>query len=431
MIGTPEQIELAALSSLGTAAQVVAAVSEGVTPQSFQVTEHAAVWEYLVLRANQGEDATSADVRLVCGLDLLPGVTDDGTLIAALVRQSVAARTRQAIYRRAPGLNDNPVQALQELLGDLGEVAMPVTQGHARFFDADAERRLAILLDKIEKRSRGEAVGIPTGLPTFDDNGDTWKPGEVASIMGATNAGKSWLLLYLAAHAYWKHGAKVLFLSPENTVDDIEFRLDAIIGRWLGFQISNRAVRNGTQDPEIYRAFIEAVQQRKRRDWITRDSGEKGDFTVADIVTAAREHRPDILAIDGFHLLRGGGSSWENIMSAAKTLKGLAQDMGMVVLAVSQAQRSATVAQDETPELGHAAYGLALVEASNRVISLAEKSGDAHLRVFKVPKFRDGIRVPNKRYLVFDVDVGNIHEVDDTVDEASGLRALKAEEVGF
>lgn len=416
----PEELELTALSSLLSEEAVREAMSHGVTALSFQVPEHEKAWLYLVQRAEAGRTATVEDVRLATGVKLTAGVSDHETFVETLVARSTQRRAYEAIARRVERLASAPVDTVRELIADLGAIAAPTEAAHARYFD-DVDARLLEFEAKVRQVEERGYVGWPTGLPTFDDDGDTWKPGELVNIQGATNAGKSFLLLWLTKNVYWRQRARVLFLSPENTVQDIEARLDPMIARELGLTLSVRGIRNGTQDREVYNEYMRRLAAQDRHDWVTRDSGELGVFTVGDIIAHARQHRPQVLAIDGFHLIRGDGKSWESMKHAAETVKGLAQALGMVVLTVSQAQRDSVVANDDAPTVGQAAYGLALNEAANRVISLALKTGVETQRIFKVPKNRDGRVVTDRRTLRFNVDQGDIGEGTVKVDEATGF----------
>lgn len=239
----------------------------------------------------------------------------------------------------------------------------------------------------------------------------------------------SWFLAKCGAYAYMKHHKRVVFLSPESTIADVEARLEPIFARLMIEEglldtkdvLSNRDIRNLSINPDLYRRFHTVLAGFDRSDWITRDSGDAGIFTVPDIIAAAREYRPDMLIIDGFHLIRGSGKSWETMKEAAEALKGLAQDMGLVVLGGTQAQRDAVVAADDAPGMGQTAYGMALVEAANRVISLGPVSNRHDRRMFKVPKFRDGAKILERQYLQFDVDTGDIRQLEADTDFGSGL----------
>lgn len=415
---TPENVELAFLSSLTTAAAVRGAQAAGIDSMSFQVESHEKVWLYLAARAEQDRDITHADVLAVCNVQLTVNVTDIDTLLTQLVQLSVARRAMQSIMKHVTPLETDAVATVGEMVTELQALLIAERTHETHFEDIDSrvERVLALAAQAAEEGY----IGIPTGLGFFDEQGDTWKPGEMSAIVGATNAGKSWLLLFFAAVAYFRHQKRVLFLSPENSIADIEARLDVIVANEMGIELSNRALRSGRVDAEAYHRYAAAFKERVGEDqmWITRDAGSRGVFSVNDIVALTREHKPDMLCVDGFHLVQGpGDKSWERMKEAAEQLKGLAQDMGIVILTVSQAQREAVLAPDDAPEIGQIAYGMALGEACNRILSMAEKRGSAHQRVIKLIKNRDGEKLNKRFYLKFDVDKGDIGQQGERMDD--------------
>lgn len=417
---TPEELELTVLSSIKSLEDYAYCLSQGIREDSFQIDEYANVWRYYEQHSLLGRFPSPEDVSANCNVILMEGLTDLETPVDTLSKISMRRRASTIMLDRGKDLISDPEKAIQNLIGDLSEITKGQS-AHSVLFDADATSRLDEIRRRTEAKSRGEYIGIPTGLLCFDEKGDTWRPGEMAAILGTTNVGKSWLLCYFAAYAYYYSNKRVLFLSPEDTTFEIEARIDPIISRFMGIELSNKAIRNGFVDMKVYEGYLKELTKSGRKDFKVRDSGDAGVFSIGDIVSQSREFRPDILAIDGFHLIKGVGKSWENVKEAAESIKGLAQHMGMVVIAGCQAQREAAMAIDDTPELGQAAYGMGLMEACNRVITLVEKRGDKKQRIFKVPKFRSGAeKIVNRQYLRFDVDLGDIGQVIPAVDEETG-----------
>lgn len=419
MVATPEQLELSVLSSITSLEDLEKYKELGIDDASFVIDELANVWEYVNKRAVSGEYPTKADIRAACGIELIKDVTDKDILVEELSKLTMQRKATSAILSNSKALQYDPEATIRKLIGDLGEITR-ARMSHVTYFDADAEKRLIEVRNRIERRSKGLFVGIPTGLACFDDTGDLYQEGELIAIIGTTTVGKSWLTLYSALYGYYYANKRVLFLSPESTNFEIEARMDSIMGRFMGYELSNRGIMKGTIDLSLYEKYLTEVALTKRKDWKTRDSGDSGVFTLNDIISQAREYRPDILCIDGFHLIKGLGSSWENMKSAAETIKGQAQHLGMVVIAGSQAQREAAMAIDDTPELGQVAYGMGLVETANRVITLVEKKGDQQQRIFKVPKMRGGEKILTRKYLKFNVDVGEIYQMNPEIDEETG-----------
>lgn len=421
MTVTPEQLELAVLSSLKSTSDVYELMLKGIAEDSFQIESNALVWRYMTALCVGGGLAfpTHEDVTANTGVQLLKDVTDKVTPVEELIRVSMHRRAVTLILKRQEEIKLTPDIAIRNLIGDLSALTK-TTQGHTSYYDQDADARLKKVLEYVDNRDNGKFTGIATGLDVFDQNGDTWSPGELVSILGRTNIGKSWLLFYLCAYAYFYSDKKILILSPESTNFDIEARMDCIMGNFMGYRLSNHAIRKGLIDRDMYTKFMKELKAQNRRDLVVRDSGDSGVFTISDIIALTREHSPDILAIDGFHLIKGLGKSWENIKDAAESIKGTAQHMGITVLVASQSTRSTSMMIDDTPEIGEAAYGMGLMEASNRVISLADVKGNKQRRIFKVPKFRDGEIILNRQYLHYDVDYGDIRQVIPDTDNTTG-----------
>lgn len=407
---TPAEVERLALSAMKTADAVQWALKRGLAVEAFQTEAGAAVWSLLRERALSGSPLPGPDDMRALGLEPADGARDFQTYVEELVRAGVASRARASLMTRVQKLDEDPEGTVRAIAADMAGLSIG-TDLHVGMSDRDAADRLVLIRERVEAKSAGRSLGIPTGLPVFDDIGGEWRPGEVATVMGATGSGKSFMLVYWCCVAY-AAGRRVLLLSPENTKTDMEWRVDVILSRLDSedWGLTLDGLRMGTIDVAAYERWLDRFGLRD--DWITVDSGEGGGaFTADDVVALAREHRPDILALDGFHLLAGKGKSWEVMFEAGKRIKGLAQGLGIPILCATQATREASVIQEDTPELSQAAYGYAIMEDSNRVVGMARQRGNKGRRIFRVTKWRDGPDVTQRQYLSFDVNRGLIRQV--------------------
>lgn len=411
---TPEQTEVLVLSSLTSNDRVAHALRLGLTVDAFQVEIHRQAWERTLAAFQGGRTVlTEADLREQ-GVAVVVGVEDYEAYVRELVDFSTAGRAYSVLQKGVPSIGSRPREAVREIISGLSDIVSS-TSLHVGRTDEDAHERLEHMLRLREIIGQDEVFGIPTGLAVFDDAAFTWKPGELATVFGYSGFGKSWLLVYFCCIAYLA-GKKILFLTPEESKLDVELRTDVVLSRLVeekhgeewGF--THKSFINGSVDIEKYKQWTERFAL--RGDWVTIDAGTEGSFSVDDAVALTREHRPDVLAINGFHMLTTSkGRSWEQMFESGQRIKGLTQDLGITTLAVTQARREAGIIPDDPPDPYDVAYGHAIVESSDRLISLGKVRGSPLRRVFKVPKFRNGPEITNRMYLEFDVDHGVIRQV--------------------
>lgn len=421
---TPDEVEIGFLSTHLTSDKVTEALDNGVRDDSFQIDTHAKIWAYLLDRFKEDVNVSVEDIDSAFGVKLKTGLEDSKVWLDEITHRTLVRRAQIALLTGSEGLTKDPQKAIQKLITGLSDLTHP-SNSRQSYFDFDAINRFEKYMEKVAKIESGETIGIPTGLSIFDNVGDTWKPGEFVVVQGSLNVGKSWLLIYFAAYAYFYSKAKVLFLSPENTIEDINARLDPVIARFMNYELSNRDIRNGKQNADIYQKYLREIASFGRKDFLVRDSGDKGAFTIDEIISIVREIKPDLCIIDGFHLINNGGKTWENMKSSAEQIKGIGQFLGMTTIAGSQVTRNAVLAAEETPELGQTAYGMGAVEAANRVIALAttRENNDPLTRIFRVPKHRDAQQILERQFLRFDVDRGDIRQVTpfELFEESEGI----------
>jgi len=334
-------------------------------------------------------------------------------LIESKVRRDLSAILDNSIEH----LEDNTIGALDYLAGKITALKSSVgDNSHMSYTDRDATKRADELADKMIRVNQDKVLGIPTGIPVFDNAAGGWMPGQLVSIVGRLNEGKSWLLMYLCVAAY-KAGNKILFVSPEMTIDEMELRFDSLVSRVF----SNMDLTLGRPgiDVDEYKKYLGGLE--KRDDWITYDSIPGGkSFTISSLQGLVHLHKPEILAVDGVPLIsdeNGAETSWQKMANVGYGLKSIAMNNKIVVLSTSQANREA--ASDRAiPKLHQISYGDALGQACDKVIGLVRISQDR----IKIAMLKNrGGRIIGEMNFNFKVDLGDISQYEHRAEDDEDL----------
>ena len=281
--------------------------------------------------------------------------------------------------------------------------------------DRDAQNRLELWDEAREQRASNKVLGMPTGLKCFDESMLGWKAGELIVLFGSTGVGKSWLIMKFAVEAY-NVGKKILLISPELTAEEQGFRFDAVYANKKGVDLSNTEVMSGGGDRGNYAQWVEGLTNESRFNCI--DSSDTGNaLTFNDVWRYTSEYKPDLLLIDGLYLLQGSGkdkAGWETLKDGTAYLKALAQQQRIVCIVAHQPNRSAAGRKEvfTPPSLNQIGYGFGIAENANRVISMSRSQDGDDMRLFSVLKMRGGREIAQYGALRFDVDIGDIEEID-------------------
>lgn len=384
----------------------------GLSEADFKNPSYKTCFNYLVEASlNQTHFPTFADKEQMWALE---GLVEDHRDVYGLATELKKIRTtdtiKNSVIEAAQILEHDPFTAASNLQRALNKLSFTDTS-RARLLESEATSRLDELLKRAEARANNEFVGMKMGLACLDESNIGIQNGEVVTIQGRSGIGKSWYLINFCAQAYID-GKRILYLSPEMSAMETELRADVFLMRHFNIPTSHKGLV--TADDEYikyYKEYVNILSKNRDGRWVTIDSDKAGSFSIAAIHDLVDQHHPDIVAIDGFHLLAGhkNGQSWEGVKANADAFKALCLNKQLVGIDVTQARR--TVGMYDNPNNDEIAYGHALVEASDLMISLTGVRGAPDRRKLKITKRRNGELPMFRISLKYDVDKGWIEEL--------------------
>ena len=408
----PDEAEIKLLSSITTPKDITFLIREGVDERSFLV--YGSVWEHFLSYSRQyGTLPKHRDMESEFRVTFV----DSGELeyyMHEVLHLSMIRKAEAVVLERfgdnGNKLKSDPEEVVRLVVEDLRKLRRPSVQ-HVAWLDKDALIRLGWLKERAIASEEERVLGIRTGLKCFDSRLQGWSPGEAIMVIAPKGVGKSWFASYIATVAY-RDGYKVLFLSPEMSWRECSLRFDVLIAYQMGVNLSHQALATGKQDQQVYEDFLRQLSRRDQL--VVVDSPENTGFNSYNVIALVEEHRPDLVVLDGIHLIGGepNQTGWERIKQAADSLKAAAQHLNCVVVWTSQVDREAMRNPTEPASTGaSAAYGKAAVEAANRLITLAN-ADNSRRKTFKVPNNRGGAEFHTKLHLAFDVDIGHVEQIE-------------------
>ncbi|MEZ6091074.1 MAG: replicative DNA helicase [Pirellulaceae bacterium] len=210
-------------------------------------------------------------------------------------------------------------------------------------------------MDRIDARLRGEHTdgGCDTLYADFDAMTGGLHNGELAILAARPSMGKTAFAMNIAENVSMQLRLPVLFLSLEMSGIELADRMLCSIAR-----VSGHKLRNGTISGEERERLVEKANEIHSAPLYVDDSPSR---TVSEIAAAARRiKRRDgalgLIVIDYLQLIEPDNSRdprQEQVAKIARRLKGVARELEVPVLCLSQLNRQSEEGKDHRPKLSH------------------------------------------------------------------------------
>ncbi len=223
--------------------------------------------------------------------------------------------------------------------------------------------------DRIEylTRHRGELIGIPTGFNDIDKLLGGLQRSDLIILAARPSVGKTSLALSIAHNAAKLHGQRVALFSLEMSSEQVVQRL---ISAETG--IGSQRLRRGEIDQDEWGRFMKAYNDLAETHFFIDDTP---GISALELRTKARrlhaEVGIDLLAVDYLQLMRGDFRSEnrvQEISGISRALKGLARELNVPVLALSQLSRGVESRTDKRPILSDLRESGALEQDADVVV---------------------------------------------------------------
>ncbi|MBQ3664765.1 MAG: replicative DNA helicase [Lachnospiraceae bacterium] len=207
-------------------------------------------------------------------------------------------------------------------------------------------------MEKIEavSKTRGTVTGIPTGFIDLDYKTSGFQNSDLILIAARPSMGKTAFVLNVAEYMAFRKNLTVAIFSLEMSKEQLVNRLFS-----LESNVDSQKIRTGDLEDSDWERLIESANVIGNSNLIIDDTPS---ISIGELRSKCRkyklEHNLGIIIIDYLQLMTAGGrieSRQQEISEISRSLKAVARELNVPVVALSQLSRAVETRTDHRPML--------------------------------------------------------------------------------
>ena len=265
----------------------------------------------------------------------------------------------KAVLRRLIKTNDeinnacyNPTEATEDILADTEKRIFEIVQRSSNEEYVPIKKVVVNALESISKvaQNRGNVTGIATGFTDLDYKTAGLQPSDLILIAARPSMGKTAFVLNVAQHICFKLNKCAAIFSLEMSKEQLVNRLLA-----LESKVDAQNIRTGSMSDAEWDNLIEGAGNIAKSNLIIDDTP---GISIGALRSKCRKFKQEcglsVIIIDYLQLMTGNGHSesrQNEISEISRSLKALARELHVPVIALSQLSRAVEKRDDHRPML--------------------------------------------------------------------------------
>ncbi len=307
---------------------------------------------------------STAELSSVGGIAYL-GALAQNTPTAANIRRYAEIVRERAVMRKLVEIGSGIAESAynpqgrdaQQLLDEAEAKIFQIAEGGKRSTQGfqDIKVLLPQVADRIDylyqRENQGDVTGVPTGFTDLDERTSGFQPGDLIIVAGRPSMGKTAFSLNIAENVALDTKLPVAVFSMEMGATQLATRMIGSVGR-----LDQHRMRNGNLEDEDWVRLTTALGKLNDAPIFIDEGAGLSSFDVR--ARARRLHRQcgklGLIVVDYLQLMTGAaGRQSENrateISEISRSLKSLAKELDVPVVALSQLNRGLEQRPDKRP----------------------------------------------------------------------------------
>ena len=363
------EAEQSVIGSMLMDREAVIAASEIITGSDFYQQQYGIMFDAMVELFNEGKpvDLVTLQDRLkekdvppeVSSLDF---VRDIITIVptSANVKSYATIVSEKAVLRRLIKTTEEIAntcyagkEPLENILADTEKSIFDLLQNKGGQEFVPIKQVAINVLEKIEDayKNQGTVTGIPSGFIDLDYRTAGLQPSDLILIAARPSMGKTAFVLNIAQYVAFHENMCTAIFSLEMSKEQLVNRLFSLESR-----VDAQALRTGNLSDADWEKLIEGAGTIGNSELIIDDTP---GISISEMRSKCRkyklEHDLKLVIIDYLQLMSGSGKSTDSrqqeISDISRSLKALARELSVPVIALSQLSRAVEQRPDHRPML--------------------------------------------------------------------------------
>ena len=348
--------------------EAIVIASETLTKEDFYQQSYGVIFESMVVLYNEGQpvDVVTLQNRLreknvppeISSMEFVGGLVL-AVPTSANVKYYANIVADKAILRRLIKVNEEIANqcylgsdSVEDILADTEKQIFGILQNKGGGDYVPIKQVVINALEKIEQaaKTQGNVTGIATGFLDLDYKTAGLQPSDLILVAARPSMGKTAFVLNIAQHVAFHSNEATAIFSLEMSKEQLVNRLFSLESR-----VDAQLLRSGNLEDADWEKLIEGAGTIGRSKLIIDDTP---GISISELRSKCRkyklEHDLKLVIIDYLQLMSGSGHSdsrQQEISEISRSLKGLARELHVPVIALSQLSRAVEQRPDHRPML--------------------------------------------------------------------------------
>ena len=379
--------EIAVLGSMLSSKEAVSKTIQWLRPEHFYKESHGKIYSSMLILFEKGDpiDTISVievlkknnDLDSVGGTYFISGLVES-VPTAAHAEQYSKIVLEKALLRKLISLSHeiakeayDDSQEVTDILDNVEKSIFMITQNQLRGGFQHINSIVVESLEKLENinSKKGSVIGVPSGLYELDDITSGFQEGDLIIVAGRPGMGKTALALSMLRNAALDANIGVGMFSLEMANHQLAMRLLCAEAR-----VDSHYVRTGKLPSKLWKNLGISAGDLENAPIYLDDTPA---LNILELRAKARrlkaEHDIGMIVVDYLQLMqgpRGVESRQQEISVISRSLKALAKELNIPVIALSQLSRAVEQRSDKQPQLSDLRESGAIEQDADVVIFL-------------------------------------------------------------